>query len=65
MSDGKINSFLGSPVGQWINNALLGVVIFLAIGMYGDFKDMQKSINAMLSRIELHEYRLGVIERTK
>lgn len=65
MSDLKINSLLGSPIGQWVNNALLGIVIFLAVGMYGDFKDMQKSINAMLSKVEVHEYRLEVIERTK
>lgn len=65
MSDMKINSLLGSPIGQWVNNALLGIVIFLAVGMYGDFKDMQKSINAMLSKVEVHEYRLEVIERTK
>lgn len=65
MSDLKINSLLGSPIGQWVNNALLGIVIFLAVGMYGDFKEMQKSINAMLSKVEVHEYRLSVIERTK
>lgn len=65
MSDMKINSLLGSPIGQWVNNALLGIVIFLAVGMYGDFKEMQKSINAMLSKVEVHEYRLDVIERTK
>ncbi len=61
----RINDALTGPLGAAINAVLMLFACFMLTQMYVDFKELQKSVNAVMSKIELQEYRISVLEHTK
>lgn len=61
----KLNEALTGPLGAWINGIMTVFMCFMLTKMYTRFEDMEKNLAKISTTIELHEYRLDIIDRTK
>lgn len=61
----KVNGFITGPAGAWVNGIMTAFMVFMLTKMYTRFEDMEKNIAKITTTIEVHEYRLDIIDRTK
>jgi hypothetical protein len=59
------NKFITGPGGAWVNGIMTAFMVFMLTKMYARFEDMEKNLNTITTQIEVHEYRLDIIDRTK